>query len=265
MSRIFNGSTDRIDWDNIFNPVGSNQTVSAWVNLDTIPSSFRYIWVAHNAANNGVATIFYFQYVDATHLQVTLESTGSTSMVRRTANTYLLANYTGGWHHFLYTWDGSTTAANAHIYIDGAVDDTSETNGVTLTAATGKWSIGGRIYDDARNLDGKIAEIAVWNVIVDGATIADLADGADAYTCYPENLQFYADLLGANLTDPVSETTGTADGTTESADHPTINDCGVSISVSPSTSPSCLAASGWISTSGSRWSSRIHGSWRFSV
>ena len=91
---------------------------------------------------------------------------------------------------------------------------------------TGSWSLGGRIYDDTRNLDGKIAEVAVWNSVLSSAAITALAGGAEPQSCYPTNLLYYYSADTDTTTAEVGGAAVTVDGTTYSAAHPTITPCG---------------------------------------
>jgi hypothetical protein len=144
---------------------------------------------------------------------------GATELYRSGQKT--TSDLTGAWHHFAYTWDGSTTATNAKIYFDGAELSSYDgnTNGVTLAAGTGKWSIGGRIYDDARNADGRLAEFGFWNRVMSAAEIAGLAKKYKP-SALPFGLVFYAPLV-QSTTDRYGKA-ATEDGTTVAVHLPVI-------------------------------------------
>jgi hypothetical protein len=219
MARDFNGSTDRLDWANISNTV-SALTISSWVYVDTI-GQLRYVFASHNSANTGFAEIFGFGYVDSTHISLFMNAQGATAL-QRGSDTFNPSTIAGAWHHILMTWDGGTTATNAHLYLDGTeLAYTTPINGATLTAGTGVWSLGGRIYDDNRNFDGKIAEFGVWNRVLSAGEIAALAAGATP-GAYSTNLLHYYSALTDTTTAEIGGAAATADGTSYSSAHPTI-------------------------------------------
>src|SRR3990167_4810300 len=85
---------------------------------------------------------------------------------------------TGVWIHILFHDDGSLTGANIHIYMNGTeVTYASNGNTVTETAASGSWSVGGRKDTDTINLNGRIAEVGVWNRELSTGEITALARG----------------------------------------------------------------------------------------
>ena len=214
MAIDFNGTTDRIDYANVFNPIGQAITFAAWVYPDVFDAQSRYFWSSHPAGDAAPGAIFY---IAGTTDKLAVYVAGGTALERTCGDNSIS---TGSWQHILLTWDGSTTAANVHIYVNGAEEDyAATTNGVNLTAATGSWSIGGRIYDDARNFDGHVAEPAVWNGILSAAEIAALAAGYAPH-CFPYGLK-WAPRLIRGVNDPISGNTGTLDGTSV-ADHPRI-------------------------------------------
>lgn len=193
MARECNGSTDRLEYANVLNTIGAAQSLSLWTYLDTIATPYRYLFCAHNSANTAYGTVLGLGYVNATTSRITLFSAGSTELSHSGQKTTSLI--TGAWHHFLYTWDGSVTAANSHIYFDGTeITYDDATNGASLTAATGKWAIGARIYDDARNTDGRMAEVGFWNRVLSADEIAALAKRY-APPSFPNSLVMYAPLI----------------------------------------------------------------------
>jgi hypothetical protein len=208
-SRDFNGTTNRIDWDNVFNTAGSAITVSAWIYADAL-SHNSYILATHVSGNTGPATVV----LATTSGSIALNRVGSTLLAKGTAaGTF----GTGGWKHILVTHDGvMTTHASVHIYIDNVepLYDAGAANGAGETAATGKWSLGGRINDDARNLDGKLAQVGVWNRVVNSTERDNLAAGY-APSLISSGLQFYFKGNTNDLHESVANVLGTADGTTQ--------------------------------------------------
>lgn len=217
MARDFNGSTDRLDWSALATLTGSPITISAWINSDGWAGNADYIFNIHVASNTGPGIIVFL----SSTVRIVLTRVGGTLLSRGGSAP---ATLTGAWHHVLVTHDGTfTDYTTIHIYIDGTErsDATGASNGATETAPTGSWSLGGRISDDVRNFDGSLAEVGVWNVVLDSTKIAALASGS-APSFYPTNLQYYYSAKTDTTTAETGGAAATVDGTAYDADHPTI-------------------------------------------
>jgi Concanavalin A-like lectin/glucanases superfamily len=77
------------------------------------------------------------------------------------------------------TWDGTTNASNIHIYINGVPADGTATNGsgTPLSDATTPFTIGNRPVDEARNFDGSIYGVRVYNRMLSSQEIQSLVNG----------------------------------------------------------------------------------------
>lgn len=208
MARDFNGTTDRIDWSSVYNLTSGPLTFSAWIYLDALTTSNQYI-IGMNSGST--ATALVFSVLSSGRLSIA--RVGSTQLTKQSASSTIT---TGEWVHVLVTHDGTfTDHTTIHFYKNGTETSYfSGTNGVAPeTAATGTWYIGGRTSDDARNLNGRIGEVAVWNAVLGSSAITALGSG-DSPDFYQTNLQFYwkgkADSLVAS-----PGGTGTADGTSD--------------------------------------------------
>lgn len=98
----------------------------------------------------------------------------TTGLVRTASNNSIILN---AWNHIAVTWDGSTTATNVHIYINGTEVGSYQTsqNGVSLQDNTaGILYLGNRIADQARNLNGKLTEMAFFSRVLSSAEINDI-------------------------------------------------------------------------------------------
>lgn len=92
---------------------------------------------------------------------------GATSLTRASSNSVLAANT---WYHILVTHDGSTTAANCHIYVNGVeVTYATTTNGATLDDNSAGSIIIGNVSSGARTVDGIMDEVRIFNRIVSDA------------------------------------------------------------------------------------------------
>jgi hypothetical protein len=215
-SRSFNGTTNRLDWANIFNPKGSALTISAWMKGSSFGNNY-FLCVNRDASNTGIA----FSNIHSSG-QLQFLRTGTTSLYRYTAQSLFS---TGTWYHVLVTHDGAiNTYSSIHIYVNGT--ECSYTggggqNGASEHDHSSTWSVGGRVQDDIRNFNGLLAQVAVWDAVLSAGNIGSLAAGA-APSTLPTNLRFYYPGNTDPLTDTVTEKDATADGSTQSTDGPTI-------------------------------------------
>lgn len=79
------------------------------------------------------------------------------------------------WQHIAVTWDGSTTATNVHMYVNGKeVSYSTQQNGIgtRIDDSSNSLLIGNRSNGD-RTFDGFIDELRVWNVARTSTEIQD--------------------------------------------------------------------------------------------
>lgn len=108
------------------------------------------------------------------------------------------------------------SSASRTAYLDGAAG----TTGTDVTTATGvdRFAIGGYI---TAFLDGRCAEVAVWNVALTDDEIVSLAKGFKPTRVRPQSLVFYAPLV-RDLQDLRGALTITNNNTATVADHPRV-------------------------------------------
>lgn len=92
-------------------------------------------------------------------------NTGGTNLVRNSGTSFVS---TGVRHILFMTWDGSTTAANVHFYLNGTEEDSygTTTNGVTPTDNAGTTLLIGNRHDFTRTFDGTIYRVAIWDAVL---------------------------------------------------------------------------------------------------
>lgn len=150
-------------------------TVSAWIYANSLGASSAGRIIGKEL--NGVGMRFGMVATNALVLNVS----GSTGLVVQTSNSVI--NFSQ-WYHIVLTSDGSVTAANYHIYING-VETTyaTQTNMVTPTDNSASTiEIGNRNSDMLRGFDGYITDVAIWNVILTPQEIRLLANSRVKYT-----------------------------------------------------------------------------------
>jgi hypothetical protein len=207
MARDFNGTTDRIDWANIDNLKGDALTISYWVYLDAVAHN-SYVICQHDASNTVLGIVAGVP--STTALTFIRHRTDGGDFVWQAGS---LSNLTGAWHHVLITSNGALLEGSVVIYLDGTSKTLTLTGSGTESEHTGSWALGGRIYDDNRNFDGKIGEVAVWGRVLSSTEIAQLAAGY--YPGYVStDLLFYWSGDNNSL-EATPGGTGTADGTSD--------------------------------------------------
>lgn len=143
-------------------PEGQSCTISVWIYPDTMGG---------NGAGRIVDRNIIF-YNGGTN-QLVFQCPGSTNLQRNTATNAIV---TTGWQHALVTWDGSTTAANIHIYVGGSEASYVLTqNGASLTDNSANSLFIGNTNTFNRGFDGRITEVAIWDVVLTAPQIALLA------------------------------------------------------------------------------------------
>lgn len=127
---------------------------------------------------------------------------------------------TGQWINSICTWDGSTTATNAHFYVNGSeISYGTTTNG----SGTATGTQGPLVISKASNDDSKKAFIGYWNRVLSASEIATLAKGY-APECIPNGLEAAPDLTREDF-DPITFAATTGSGSFSVINNPPIIRC----------------------------------------
>ena len=153
-------------------------TISAWVNFDTSGTGDFFISISESLFVLG------FRRLSSGRIGLRVDY-NPTDNEERISNTSTVSN--GTWYHVLVTYDGSKTAANQSIYLDGSeVSYSTTTDGVgTQETIEGSWQVGGNSGNS--NFDGIFHDIGFWDRVLDASEIAMLADGFSP-VCIPRGL-----------------------------------------------------------------------------
>jgi hypothetical protein len=217
MARDFNGSTDRIDYGNIFDPSSNANgwTWAGWVFPDDVNrANAQYFWTSQIGANTNVASLFFISGNSIGSGSLTATVQRATTATSRTSDGADIS--AGAWGHVAATWSGGTLANTLNIYVNGVALSgwNSETNGSgAVLAGTGTHCLGGRTFDDNRNLNGRMAHCGLWDVALTTGDIAMLVGGFSPASVRPANLVYGWPLIRSQQ-DVVGGQAGTLDGTT---------------------------------------------------
>ena len=126
------------------------------------------------------------------------------------------------WHHVLVTYDGSSTANDPKIYLNGALQTVTRlvAPSGTIATASGNYIIGNRDSTANRGWDGYLAEFAVWDRILSSTEAAAIGTAKKSALWYPDKLACYLPLK-YDLRDWARSVFATDSGTAHQA-HPTI-------------------------------------------
>jgi hypothetical protein len=212
-SRDFAGATSRIDWASPWTPSGA-MTLSMWLSADRVNTS-QGLWAVEKTGGGFDGIYFWLNgAVGAGRLTFYIE--GGTDGYRSSANGVVPGD--GTWHNYIVTWDGVVNPiTGVHIYKNNAevASYAAAQNGATPNAFAGDWSLGGFKSVDNYNIDGRMAQVAVWNRVVTATERANLAAGYAPNLAAPSGLQFYFKGNTADLSNEIGGADGTADGTTQ--------------------------------------------------
>jgi hypothetical protein len=145
-------------------------TLSAWINpLSSGEGAFGQIINKGNTfggwefgMNNDVQKVYFYNYFTAND-------------VNRDTNAVLTS---GVMQHILVTWDGSSTASNIHIYVNGVEASYANTNdgsGTIQGDSSRNFCIGSYTESSNFHFDGTITEVACWNKILSADEIYNLS------------------------------------------------------------------------------------------
>jgi hypothetical protein len=183
-------------------------TMACWFNSDSITINQRLIGLYASSVN-------YFDLgirgVDAGDPVSAVVNQGGILQITSTTSGYS-ANT---WHHACGVFSSATSRT---AFIDGGNSNTG-TNNINPQNSTimeiGRFILG------VQYMDGRIAEVGIWNVALTAAEVASLAKGMTCDKVRPQNLVFYAPLV-RDLNDQKGGLTITNNNGATVANHPRV-------------------------------------------
>ncbi len=134
-------------------------TASAWINVSAGGSGGGAIVTTEGNSING-----WKFYTNSTQ-SIGFEVKYSTTPLSVTSNNATM--FFNKWNFVVVTWDGSTNATNAHIYINGVEPSyASQVNGVGSRSSDTAVTIGNVSTGSTRELTGKIDDVRVYNRVL---------------------------------------------------------------------------------------------------
>jgi hypothetical protein len=108
------------------------------------------------------------------------------------------------WQHIVLSYDSSSTSNMPSVYVNGALQSmvTGQSPSGTSAPLSGAYLIGNR-NDNSRNMDGMLAEFAVWSgTALTAGEAAALARGLPPLFVRPTSLSLYLPLYGTSSGEP---------------------------------------------------------------
>lgn len=142
---------------------GQGHTMVMWV----YPTTSTNTRIYDRNGNN-----FLFGGAPANSLSMSISAATTALVVNTNASTVTFNT----WNHIAMTWDGSSTATNVHIYVNGVeVGYSTQQNAIgAITDQTGSTLYLGNRSAGDRNLQGKVTEIAFFNRVLSSLEVSDI-------------------------------------------------------------------------------------------
>lgn len=152
----------------------SPMTMSVWQKVDSAGGSSQ---ITAGKVTIGGVTCFSLTTLwgsPSGRIQFTVDYDG-TNLVRVSGSGAAISNT---WQHVAVTWDGSTSASNVHIYVDG----TEVSSYLTTTDGTGSrvddsatsFTVGGTVVTGGGDMKGSLDEMRMYNRVLSVAEIKSL-------------------------------------------------------------------------------------------
>ena len=161
------GGDDKVNAGNgtSVNNLGA-MTVAAWINVETVGEAGNPGRIVHKAIGASPLNGWQFCTQGTNQIGFAVDYDGTTNLVRTSAANAISL---GVWHHVAVTWDGTPTATNVLMYVDGALVGSYAT---TIDASGNRVSdAGANLYlgneaSGARTLDGVLDDVRVYNRVL---------------------------------------------------------------------------------------------------
>ena len=143
----------QINYSAIITPLGA-KSVSTWLKWTT--SNFTL--VVANATNGN--TTYGFTLIVQANIICEIQKASAVSKVLSVGTAAALND--GNWNQIYFTWDGTTSANKAILYIDGSVASTGTASQLETNTPSQNLHLG--YYDNANDFTGAMDELKISNI-----------------------------------------------------------------------------------------------------
>jgi hypothetical protein len=172
-------------------------TLAAWFNLASLPGANQniFVWNTTPPSSNDSFGIAW-DHVSGKFLGYVVNSSGTSD----TTNPAGTALSTGVWYPGLYVCT-SATSRTMYIYQGGVLNTSSQTTNIVFGGTTNQGRIG-KFSNNASDLSGSVAEVAIWNAALTATEVQAYCLGIRAYTIRPKSLVGYWPIDGLSSPEP---------------------------------------------------------------
>ena len=196
-ARLFNGSTE-----GLLVSAGLITaypfTISAWTRLDVLPSVKGDEEVVFELQQNNNSDNFWNLRLDdgsTNKLQFNARASAGTTQVAQTSNTIVVDT----WSHVFASGVSATDRTNI---LNGDVSSKGTSTGSSTPVSIQRTSIGYAQAGTTDFLDGRIAEVFLWDAALTDNEGASLSNGVSPYRVRPGNIIHHWPLYGRNNPEP---------------------------------------------------------------
>ncbi len=186
MAWDFDGTNDYMEATSAVLTAGP-LTFAAWINVDTTGAAQRILSISSTTGNDRWSLL-----VGATNV-ITMQVGGSgTFGTVSTTNTVTA----GTWYHVAGSWN-TTANQPQQVWIDGVKSGPTNSNRTPVAGNLNRTLLGSTYITSAlaQYLNGRIAEAAIWDVVLSDAEVSSLAKGFRSDLIRPASLKFYLPLI----------------------------------------------------------------------
>ncbi len=166
--------------DSTFN-FGSIQpfTLSAWIKVSNVPGEMTIIRKIKSGGGSGAGTGYRLMLNSNREVMFILRDDDGNQIVVEGKTRLIQGGYTlGHWHHVLATYDGSLNATGLNIYVDGVLDNDTQST-TTLAPSPATIQNNGQL-EFGPGFVGYISGLAIWKSLLDENQVVEVYHWATA-------------------------------------------------------------------------------------
>lgn len=186
MAWDFDGTNDYMEATSAVLTAGP-LTLAAWINVDTTGAAQRILSISSATGNDRWSLL-----VGATDV-ITMQVGASNGFASVSTTNTVTA---GTWHHVAGSWN-TTTNQPQQVWIDGVKSGPTNSSRTPVAGQLSKTLLGSTYVSSAlaQYLNGRIAEAAIWNVILTDTQVTSLSKGFRPSLVRPDKLSLYVPLV----------------------------------------------------------------------
>lgn len=186
MARDFNGSNQSLTTSAQSPVTAPPLTISCWFNSDNNGGNFGAIpvYIGDPATTNR-----YLLALFASKIEIVSRNAANANGTAISTSTFS----TGTWTHGAGVY---TSTSSRSVYFNG-INEATNTTTISPSSIT-RIQIGRQEFNNNAGIswvDGRLAEVGIWDVALTAAEVASLAKGMSCDKVRPQSLKFYAPLV----------------------------------------------------------------------